>query len=203
MARKSSDLRRRPASREPKARMVLVCEGKNTEPDYFRALKQHFAKQSVEIKVIPDAGQTMTLAREAKKQKVELSKSIGAKADQVCAIFDCDGRSDFLQAIEFCDRNGVLAGYSNPCFEVWLIWHFQNYGSVCDQKEAQKQFARLFPDYSVQGRKSADFNKIMERVEAACGWSQHHYEARENEGALHGAPSSLMHQVIERIKEFD
>jgi RloB-like protein len=202
MTRKSNDLRRRRATRELKARMILVCEGRNTEPEYFRAIKRFYAKRSLEIVTVRAAGVPMTLAKKAKEEVKSLKNSIGTKGDVVCAIFDRDEHPKFEEAIAFCQRNGILVGYTNPCFELWLVWHFENYGSTCHRHDVQRRFATLAPEYNPATTKTADFSKLMGRIDDAVTRSQHHFEARENEGALYGAPSSLMHKIIERIKDF-
>jgi hypothetical protein len=203
MTRKSNDLRRRAPTREPKARMVLVCEGKNTEPEYFRALKRFYAKKSLDIVTVPAAGVPMTLANRAREEARGLKNSVSTKKDAVCAIFDRDEHPKFEEAIAFCQRNGILVGYTNPCFELWLIWHFENFGATCHRHDVQKRFATLAPEYHPTANKTADFSKLMSGIDDAALRSQHHYEARENEGALYSAPSSLMHKIIERIKEFE
>jgi RloB-like protein len=202
MKRQSSDLRRRKPTREPKARIVLVCEGKNTEPDYFGALKRHLNKQSLEIKVVPGAGVPMTVAKAALKESKNLKNSIGTDRDRVCAVFDRDEHPKFEEAIDFCLRNGILVGYTNPCFEVWLVWHFENYGENTHRQNVQKKFAALVPEYHPATKKTADFSKLMHGLDKACDWSKHHFDARDDEGARYGAPSSQLHEVIECIKSF-
>jgi hypothetical protein len=203
MARQFSSLRRRAPTKAPKARMVLVCEGKNTEPDYFRALRQNLNKQSLEIKVVEAAGVPMTVAQEALRQAKILKNSVGIEGDRVCAIFDRDEHPKFDEAIEFCRRHKIMVGYTNPCFELWLIWHFENYGANSHRHEVQKAFARLVPDYSLAANKTADFSKLMGGVDYACNWSKHHFDARIAEGARYGAPSSQLHEIIDCIKTFD
>jgi RloB-like protein len=203
MARQFSDLRRRPSTRSPKARIVLVCEGKNTEPDYFRALRQNLSKQSLEIKVVEAAGVPMTVAQEALRQAKILKDSVGSEGDRVCAIFDRDEHPKFDEAIEFCRRHKIMVGYTNPCFELWLIWHFENYGANSHRHDVQNHFRGLVPQYDPKRAKTADFSKLMDGLDKACRWSQHHFDARVAEGALYGAPSSQLHEVIACIRSFD
>jgi hypothetical protein len=203
MARQFSDLRRRPAVRAPKARMVLVCEGQNTEPDYFRALKENLSKRSLDIILVPAAGVPMTLAKAALEEARKLKNSVGTDGDRVCAIFDRDEHPRFEEAIAFCIRHRIMVGYTNPCFELWLIWHLENYGANAHRHEVQKAFARLVPDYSPAANKTADFSRLMDGVDNACNWSKHHFHARIAEGARYGAPSSQLHEIIDCIKTFD
>ncbi|WP_407923191.1 RloB family protein [Bifidobacterium aemilianum] len=48
--------------------------------------------------------------------------------DQVWAVFDLDGRDGQVRrACDLAADNGVHAALSNPCFDVWLIWHFADF----------------------------------------------------------------------------
>ena len=46
---------RRRASREPRKRLLVVCEGQRTEPDYIKGYKQHIRNPSVEIELVASA----------------------------------------------------------------------------------------------------------------------------------------------------
>jgi hypothetical protein len=50
-ARLSAALRRRGPTREPYDRILIVCEGEKTEPDYFEDLRRHFRLSSANIEI--------------------------------------------------------------------------------------------------------------------------------------------------------
>lgn len=66
-------LRRRIAQREPKKRFIIYCEGKNTEPAYFRALRRVSKSTLIEIETIGQAGVPRTIAERA----IERARSLG------------------------------------------------------------------------------------------------------------------------------
>lgn len=47
--------------------------------------------------------------------------------DEIWGVFDKDEHSDFDQAVHRCHEHGVRVARSNPCFEVWLILHFEDF----------------------------------------------------------------------------
>ena len=63
--RKIERVRRRKSKIEPKVRFVLFCEGKNTEPAYFRAIKKRWAGSLVEIDTRAGVGVPDTIAQAA------------------------------------------------------------------------------------------------------------------------------------------
>ena len=50
-SRPLSSLSRKPGRRQPRERVLIVCEGEKTEPLYFRALRRHLRLSSVEVTI--------------------------------------------------------------------------------------------------------------------------------------------------------
>ena len=65
MKRKTPKLRHSKKLREPKRRFILFCEGKNTEPQYFKALKRVRSSTLIALEIVPDVGAPMTIAEKA------------------------------------------------------------------------------------------------------------------------------------------
>jgi hypothetical protein len=53
---KGKSLERQIEFREPKLKLVVVCEGKNTEPDYLEKFKQEHGNQLVSLVLVKGAG---------------------------------------------------------------------------------------------------------------------------------------------------
>lgn len=54
--RKTEALRRRPPKRAPRRRLLILCEGKVTEPQYFKEFKREYRSQLVDIEILPACG---------------------------------------------------------------------------------------------------------------------------------------------------
>lgn len=50
------ELKRRGPSRQPKHRILIVCEGKKTEPRYFRELQHRFRNHLVHVEINDESG---------------------------------------------------------------------------------------------------------------------------------------------------
>ena len=70
--RRFRHLKRRRPIREPKRRFIVFCEGKNTEPAYFRALQRVYRDALVEIEMIGGVGVPYTIATAAKAKAQKL-----------------------------------------------------------------------------------------------------------------------------------
>ena len=59
--RQSPKLGRDRQNREPKQRFILFCEGENTEPQYFNALKWIHTDALITVEIVPGVGVPMTI----------------------------------------------------------------------------------------------------------------------------------------------
>jgi hypothetical protein len=114
-----SDLNRKSASLTEKPRILIVCEGENTEPSYFNSFKL----KSATVKAVGEGYNTISLVRKAQ----QLSKD--EEYNQVWCVFDKDdfSNSDFNEAIWLSQKSGFGVGYSNQAFEYWLILHLNDH----------------------------------------------------------------------------
>ena len=208
--RASPKLRRRAPVYEPKPGFVLFCEGKNTEPAYFSAIRR--ACSSVVMEINRGVGVPMTvatravdharkngLAPESRKRKDSFETN-----DQVWAVFDHDDHPQFKESVELCERNGVGVAWSNPCFELWLILHERDYAvpGVC--RDVQKALKDLHPEYDRRGAKIPDCDDMVGRVEDAERRGAMLLSEREKDGsAPFGNPSTTVGRLTRVIREAD
>lgn len=100
-----------------KQKILIVCEGENTEPLYF----EQFKLTTATIKAVGEGYNTTSLVRRAEK----LSKK--DDYDQVWCVFDKDDFDEFNDAIYMAEGMGFHVAYSNQAFEYWLILHFEDH----------------------------------------------------------------------------
>lgn len=102
---------------------IIVCEGKNREPDYFR----FFYGMSSRVKVVPVESGIGSAPRLLIENAIAKEEELDAKADtdRVWFVIDTDRWNEQLHEIrQECElhRHWKVA-QSNPCFEVWLYFH--------------------------------------------------------------------------------
>ena len=209
MARPTPSLKRRPAKSEPKVRFIIYCEGKNTEPRYFESLKNHCNSALIEVEPVPAAGVPLTLASKAKEKAEELGLSNHKKkglsyfeeADQIWAVFDRDEHPNFDEAVQLCKNNNIGVGQSDPCFEVWLILHFQDYDKPDGRKKVQQFCASLCKGYQANGSKTPDYTALIAQVEKAEARAKKQLQKRVDEGSPLGCPSTTVGDLTYAIRE--
>jgi hypothetical protein len=206
--RKSPKLIRHPAKREPKRRITLFCEGKNTEPAYFEALRRQFSTVLVDLRVIGEAGVPFTIAEKAVKylkdaglgKKSRRKLSSYEENDQVWGVFDRDEHLRYQEAIARCLEAGVRVARSNPCFELWLILHERDYDKPSDRHEVQAFLQRLRPEYDRSKRKIPACDAILATIEQAECRAENLLRRREEEGDPFGPPSTTVFYLTREIR---
>jgi hypothetical protein len=115
-------------------RILIVCEGKETEPNYFKKFKEKI--DTIDIDIIGKGGDPVNLVKNAIKKKEKYEEK-GKPYNQVWCVFDKDEftDSDFDKAIQYADKNGINTAYSNQSFELWFILHFEYMHSAVSRKD--------------------------------------------------------------------
>ncbi|OHB53950.1 MAG: hypothetical protein A2Y07_09640 [Planctomycetes bacterium GWF2_50_10] len=131
------DLRRQTNVRVPKQSILIVCEGDKTEPNYFKGLAQHLGilgrnSFEVEIDIRPSntASAPKSVVEKAKLAKDERERSpslITRPYDQVYCVIDTEipQHKSLKEAIETARQCDIEISLSNPCFEYWLLLHYE------------------------------------------------------------------------------
>ena len=75
--------------------------------------------------------------------------------DEIWVAFDRDDHPRFEEAIALCKNYGIKIGRSNPCFEVWLTLHIQEYNQIRPGNQVQALLSKLRPEYDKSGAKKS------------------------------------------------
>ena len=100
-------------------KVILYCEGRNTEPSYFELLKKN------NCKVVPGhgIGSCVEFVEEANKKYNCLSRTQRKKYSQKWLVYDYDGHEDFAASIKIARQYGFRVAFSNMCIEYWFVLH--------------------------------------------------------------------------------
>lgn len=144
-----NSLERESPKRSEKPKILIVCEGQNTEPSYFN----QFKLKSADIETVGEGYNTVSLVNRA---KILAQKK---KYDQVWCVFDKDDfkDEDFNNAIEIGESYGFDMAYSNQAFEYWLILHFNDHqGGSIHRKSYEGIINKYLKDYELKYEGKAD-----------------------------------------------
>jgi hypothetical protein len=210
MSGRSGTLRRRQPQREPKPEIVVVCEGKVTEPRYFEDFKALSGNSLVTVTPIGGCGVPVSVVERAIEVKHERERAARRSRDsfdlrfEVWAVFDRDAHPDgqVPRAFALAEKNGVLVAYSNPCFEVWGLMHFACYARPGHHHECQAELRRQLHGFCHEKNPVFDVRLLERRYADAVRNAERALKERENEGTLHGDPSTSVFLLTERIRKY-
>lgn len=172
--------------------IVVVTEGKVTEPRYLRAFGRYFRQP---VRIIKASGSPEKIVDRALEEKSNLD----LQHDTIWVMFDRDDHPQFEQAIKDAQQKGIKIAVSNPCFELWCLLHHQDQDAHIERAECR----RLLESYGTYNRRKKSFEGSV----IAEKWSDAEQRARtillnrQREGNPFGNPSCTVHHLTKRIRD--
>jgi hypothetical protein len=176
MTRRTNTTARRAPYREERSQVLIVCGGKVTEPAYFTGLKSHRRNPAISV-TVKDKG---TSPEGVVRHAVKLRESRGY--DEVWCVVDVD-QFDLDGAVRLARQETVNLAVSNPCFEYWLLLHFEACTTpLSSYSEVAAKLTKHLPRYSKAALKFRDFadgvDLAVGRARKSC--PEPHTELRRN-----------------------
>ena len=207
-APKQKSLDRRGASRNPKPWVIVCCEGKKSEPRYVNEVAKHFSNNLIDVKVHPALGVPKTVVDFACDIKRDLKREARRTRDSfddmfhIWCVFDVDEHPKLKESIKKADDNQIGVALSNPCFELWIVYHYTDHHAPCSSGEIQKQLEGHMPDYSADKNKAIAVDQIISNTEKAIERADRSLSRRAEEGKPRGNPSTNIQDLVKLIKEY-
>lgn len=202
--RRFKPLRRSVETNSPKPKIVIYSEGEKTERDYFEACRRSYRNTLIDIEIVAGAGVPLTIAKLATEAAIlarrRSKRQSYAKRDEFWAVFDRDDHPHVSEAISRCTDADVGVAFSDPCFELWLILHFQDFDRPDHRHDVQKYLETLCNDYDQSKRKTTDCDKLMGRVIEAEVRAEQQLARRKDEGQPPGPPFTTVYKLTRRIR---
>lgn len=106
-------------------RILILCEGLKTEPNYFNAFKKIKGLSSVTIypTKINTAKELLKLAKNLQDQ----AKNDRSPFEEIWLVFDKDGYTkhpEVFDSVRSLQNDVIKIAFSSPCFEFWYLLHF-------------------------------------------------------------------------------
>jgi hypothetical protein len=162
--RQKKQLERKLGQRASYDRILIVSEGSKTEPNYLNEIRAYYRLPTTNIVVRPSelGTEPIQVAQYAKYifETGDRYRRIQPRAfEQVYVVFDRDDHQTYFEALKFAERlDGNLrndnkqsvrfkAVVSVPCFELWLLLHFENVQSALHRDEVVQRLKEKIPGY--------------------------------------------------------
>jgi hypothetical protein len=187
--------KRKAARRKPKDSILIVCEGKQTEPNYFRSFNISG------VRVLGEGLNTVTCVQRAIAEHKGAS-SYGYKFDQVWCVFDKDSfeETQFKEALSLAKDSGVKVAYSNEAFELWYLLHFDLISAPMPRGGYQKKLSeKLGIPYKKNDKNMYD--KLLKLQPTAIKNAKKLLEIRPYGDPAKDNPSTTVHLLVEELNK--
>ncbi len=203
-------LERAEATLEEKPKILIVCEGENTEPSYFN----QFRLSSATVKSVGEGYNTKSLVQRA----IQLAER--SNYDQVWCVFDKDDfpDKDFNDAIKLATKNKFSIAYSNQSFEYWLLLHFNDHQggamhrSICCDK-LNEHLSEYGTFYDANGSKKissnifdllvgADEATKVSRTELAIRRAERNYNEFDHQNPAKEESSTRVFLLVQELLKY-
>ncbi len=202
-AKNAGQLARRGPRREPYAKVLIVCEGEKTEPNYFLGLKDYYELNSANVEICGDCGSDPVSILKFGKQRYREEKDAGDAFDRVFCVFDKDAHPNYNQVMDAIrsarPKNTFIAINSVPCFEYWLLLHF-NYStkpymplqgnSACNQVLSELNAYML---HYAKGNSDV-FAQLVDQLDFAINNAERALQSAEADGTDN--PTTYVHELV-------
>jgi hypothetical protein len=124
-------------------RILIVCEGEKTEPNYFKKFEANpDVYDSTDIR--GTGYNTVSLIEEAIRIKNEAIQKKEPYIETWC-VFDKDDFSvdSFEKAIMLARQNQIKCAYSIEAFEIWYMLHFDYYETALSRLQYKDKLSEL------------------------------------------------------------
>jgi hypothetical protein len=194
-----SSLTRRIETRQPRKTLAIFCEGERTEPAYLEALKRRPEVRdvaSVDLRIEAEHGMPETLVSSAVKARDKSADEEG-EIDEFWCVFDVEwprNHPRLREAIQQARNNDINLAISNPCFELWLILHFERKSSWLDNDGARRLRRQLdgAPDKNLDPAKYMPL--VRQAMDNAIVLAERH--SRDGTRRPQDNPSSGMYLLV-------
>ena len=202
------DFKRSKPKYAPYDRVLIVCEGSKTEPNYFEELRDHYALETANVRISGECGSDPMSVVQHGKDLYREEQRKGDAYDRVYCVFDGDvARAKYheaLSAIANAKPKGAFFGITSvPCFEYWFLLHFvyttspfTAVGGVSAGDAMKTELRKYWPHY-VEGLKST-FSYLLNQLDRAKAYAARALAEAEHNGTDN--PSTRVHELVSYLQ---
>lgn len=203
--RGGTKLNRQVGTRDPKKRVVVVCEGEKTEPMYLNLVNARSDAALIELVVVDETSTTpkQLVERACREKKAaerqgRQTKDPNTKIDELWCAFDVDEHPLIKEARQQAEANNIHLAVSNPCIEIWLLLHFKNQQGYIHRHDAKRELQNYIADYD---KRLTNLDDLEESFEIARERAKKLDAKHEGDGTKFpdNNPSSGMWKLVESM----
>ena len=122
---------------------LIVTDAEKTEKYYFEGIKNIIPdnlKNDLQIKIYSNKALSKIIDFAAEERNKD------ERFRDIWLVFDRDEVKNFDKLIEEAKENKMNVGWSNPCFEIWLMSYFQLSKNIEESQKCCETFEKIFKE---------------------------------------------------------
>jgi hypothetical protein len=187
--------RRKYELRDERRVIHIYSEGTVTEPQYFHSIKRELRLSQVDIKPHGTSRSTLSLVEYVLAERGSNSQ------DEFWVVFDRDEHADFNKAVQLGETNGLNIAYSNECFELWFILHFNYLESALGRGAFPDMLTKLL---GTKYLKNLDIYPLLREREKVAIRNAKRLDLMHDRASTTShqqrTPSTTVYKLIERLR---
>jgi hypothetical protein len=188
--------RRKVGTKGPiKKRILIVCEGERTEPNYLSC----FRVSSAVIKIVGTGYNTVSLVQSAIKMRNKANKK-DTRFQEVWCVFDRDSfpAVNFNNALILAGKDKINVAYSNEAFEIWYLLHFD----YIDAGLSRQQYSQMLTDrlgYPYRKNSTDIYDQLLDKQDDAIRNAEKLLQQYYPPNPLNNNPSTTVHLLVNEL----
>ena len=184
---------------------LIVTDAEKTEKNYFEGIKNIIPdslKNDLQIKIYSNKPLAKIIDFAAEQRNKD------ERFRDIWLVFDRDEVKNFDRLIEKAKESKMNVGWSNPCFEIWLMSYFQNPKNINDSQKCCETFEKIFKEntdknyekseekiYNILCKKG-DENKAIQRAR-----EKYHQVRKEYSQLSKMIGCTTVYKLVEELKK--
>ena len=184
---------------------LIVTDTKATERCFFEGLYRNLP-QNMQDKICLRVYDDVETAKMVEKCKSFVAYDAQYRIPWI--VFDRDQVSNFDGIIAEAERCGICAGWSNPCFEIWLLAYFGSMPTYTESQQCCTAFSCAYKKATGQIYTKSD-NRLYEKIYASGNeekalkiakqrLEQHRRDMKEKPSEM--CPATTVHELVGAIR---
>lgn len=196
--RSSRSGREQRASLTPRTRILIVCEGAKTEPNYFRCFP---VADVIDIEVVGTGRNTDSLVTQA-IQRRDRAETDGRPFNEVWCVFDRDSFTphNFNRALQLAQNEHIRTATTNEAFELWYLLHFNFHDAGISRATYAERLTRALGIPYAKNMTDI-YERLLERQPAAIRNAATLLKRYAPWNPERHNPSTNVHHLVNRLNE--
>lgn len=184
---------RKENTKQIKKKILIVCEGARTEPNYFKSFRVY-----KDCHIVGSGSNTISVVKEAIRLKNENSYS------EAWCVFDRDSfpKDRVKAALKLAALHSIKCAFSNESFELWYVLHFEYLDTQITRADYCKKLTILLGK-KYEKNNTNIYAELLERQDQALKFAKKLESKILSNGACpaNSYPYTTVYKIVERLNK--